>query len=644
MKCSRALALLALASSVAISATVQATPYAANVRNTGGTTWEFVLNEPADSITVKRNGANAVNFAAPVAGRYTFDMAGFSTFDIDVSKNAALGWTPLNDATNVYTNFTQPNSVAVNTKPNSPFFGTVYVANANPAATSAGRPMGDGIYALTSDLKGVDLSNFSVPATTDTTQGKHPGFDTAASTSSSPYRITLDDGGNIIVGDWSDPSGGVKYASPDLSTGGLVLGGVDFSGNPVPEGNTQDPRTGMPGGVYSQQTDEFGRIPLHGSSVGKPVVTGTVGTNLTLWTMDEDLDVQLAVPNNDGNSIWKYNVGAATNYDAQAPTLVVDSSKYGTTTDGRTNFFSNILGVRADMIYDPTFNKFYISQPRSSGDQPSFMVIEPGADGTQPPTVLWNSLQFAIDNNLDADLTLPATPTGTSTDLQDPFRRVQGMAISPDKKFMVLQRNAADTAHNGIGAGSVIIIPLDANGIPMLTVSGTDITNAITINSLGSGGSHLSASDVVFDAAGNIYVTNSSVTAGNIGQIMQVFSPGGNTLARTSGTSAGGINAFVVLPGVAAGVAGDYNGNGVVDAADYVLWRNGGPLQNEVNTPGVVDSSDYTAWRARFGNTSGAGSSLSGSAVPEPGTLALAALGLFFVGACGTKRGVRDLA
>ena len=25
-----------------------------------------------------------------------------------------------------------------------------------------------------------------------------------------------------------------------------------------------------------------------------------------------------------------------------------------------------------------------------------------------------------------------------------------------------------------------------------------------------------------------------------------------------------------------AGVAGDYNNNGVVDAADYVLWRNGG--------------------------------------------------------------------
>jgi hypothetical protein len=71
-----------------------------------------------------------------------------------------------------------------------------------------------------------------------------------------------------------------------------------------------------------------------------------------------------------------------------------------------------------------------------------------------------------------------------------------------------------------------------------------------------------------------------------------------------------------------AGVPGDYNGNGVVDMADYVLWRKNGPLQNEVNTPGTVDASDYDAWRARFGNTSGSGS-LNGPAVPEPTGLAL---------------------
>jgi len=32
-----------------------------------------------------------------------------------------------------------------------------------------------------------------------------------------------------------------------------------------------------------------------------------------------------------------------------------------------------------------------------------------------------------------------------------------------------------------------------------------------------------------------------------------------------------------------------------VDAADYVVWRKGGPLQNEVDNPGTTNAQDYTA-------------------------------------------------
>ena len=69
-----------------------------------------------------------------------------------------------------------------------------------------------------------------------------------------------------------------------------------------------------------------------------------------------------------------------------------------------------------------------------------------------------------------------------------------------------------------------------------------------------------------------------------------------------------------------AGVLGDYNGNGTVDAADYVLWRNGGALLNEVADVGTVSPADYTEWRARFGNTSGSGAV---AAIPEPTGLCL---------------------
>ena len=83
-------------------------------------------------------------------------------------------------------------------------------------------------------------------------------------------------------------------------------------------------------------------------------------------------------------------------------------------------------------------------------------------------------------------------------------------------------------------------------------------------------------------------------------------------------------------------VPGDYSGNGTVDAADYTVWRDGGPLLNEVQgvTPGSVTPEDYDAWRARFGNTSGAAS--GSAAVPEPACWSLAVIALF--GGIGFRR------
>ena len=70
---------------------------------------------------------------------------------------------------------------------------------------------------------------------------------------------------------------------------------------------------------------------------------------------------------------------------------------------------------------------------------------------------------------------------------------------------------------------------------------------------------------------------------------------------------------------------GDYNGNGKVDAADYVTWRRsqaagviGGGLAGDGNQNGIVDDNDYDIWRAHFGATAVSGTSVS--TVPEPST------------------------
>jgi hypothetical protein len=90
------------------------------------------------------------------------------------------------------------------------------------------------------------------------------------------------------------------------------------------------------------------------------------------------------------------------------------------------------------------------------------------------------------------------------------------------------------------------------------------------------------------------------------------------------------------------GVAGDYNENGVVDAADYVLWRkNVGPgsLPNEGGiSPGTVDTADYDFWRSRFGATSGAGAGSVLAGVPEPATALLLCLAIFGMTGCCRAR------
>lgn len=73
---------------------------------------------------------------------------------------------------------------------------------------------------------------------------------------------------------------------------------------------------------------------------------------------------------------------------------------------------------------------------------------------------------------------------------------------------------------------------------------------------------------------------------------------------------------------------GDYNDDNLIDAADYVVWRNTAGMTVTFFTgadgdgSGTIETSDYNLWRGRFGGSSVALSEAT-QTVPEPATVAL---------------------
>ena len=62
---------------------------------------------------------------------------------------------------------------------------------------------------------------------------------------------------------------------------------------------------------------------------------------------------------------------------------------------------------------------------------------------------------------------------------------------------------------------------------------------------------------------------------------------------------------------------GDYNNDGIVDTADYVVWRQSNGT-----------AANYDLWRTHYGQSiSGSGSSIESASVPEPSTLLLLGIG-----------------
>lgn len=105
------------------------------------------------------------------------------------------------------------------------------------------------------------------------------------------------------------------------------------------------------------------------------------------------------------------------------------------------------------------------------------------------------------------------------------------------------------------------------------------------------------------------------------------------TYSLENGVKMLGVVEYISPPGT----VGDYNNDGMVNVADYTLWRDnlGGDssvLANN-NIAGTVTSAHYIQWQSNFGNTPGTGALADGtSPVPEPAAWGMLLLCVCMVG------------
>jgi autotransporter-associated beta strand protein len=224
--------------------------------------------------------------------------------------------------------------------------------------------------------------------------------------------------------------------------------------------------------------------------------------------------------------------------------------------------------------------------------------------------------------------------------------------------------NAAAVIANGAGAGSTGQVDL-GGGNRTLTIgdgaAATDLTVSVPVT---NGGLTKAGAGVLALTGANTYAGDTSVTSGTLrlssatlANGADVYLAAGTTLDLTFGGADVIDSLFIDGVSMAVGVwgavgsgaaftsplitgtgmlqvttfvppslGGDYNEDGIVDAGDYVVWRDalGGDssLPND-DTPGVGED-DFERWRTNFGATNlGAGGAAGSAAVPEPSSAVL---------------------
>jgi hypothetical protein len=144
---------------------------------------------------------------------------------------------------------------------------------------------------------------------------------------------------------------------------------------------------------------------------------------------------------------------------------------------------------------------------------------------------------------------------------------------------------------------------------------------------------------------GEVYLQSMSTLAGSasvsLGNAYNNSLNGEDLVLRFNVPGEGVLVGAVQYVGEAPTLQGDFDDDGDVDGADFIVWQRqlGGPGSADDSGNGVVDAADLGLWKANFGtNPATAAANANAAAVPEPAALTLVAWGALVL-AASRRRG-----
>lgn len=191
-----------------------------------------------------------------------------------------------------------------------------------------------------------------------------------------------------------------------------------------------------------------------------------------------------------------------------------------------------------------------------------------------------------------------------------------------------------------------------SNSLNAATWQSLDLQNYDALDGADAGGiagdSQLEGWDAAGGSGANLlgevkFLSKSTLANQAFRSLGKAFTPGGTQDLQFTFEIGGRLRSGVVQYINTPPIPGDYDHNGIVQPADYTLWRStiGSTVLLDADGNGnhVVDAADYVFWRKNYtGSGAGSGLDSSVSTVPEPTTAALVVLATVGLVSCSRRR------